>query len=764
MTSMALSNFKPHQPQSEHSFEANYSWTKVARLAGLVRATRCMPSAATADLSASTTRTLAQSDDRITPRTSHDALAEDLQPLPAAHLVSSAPNAAASLSSGSNIRPVARPGLPKRSPSYVETLTRASVPASSISGQSAKFPEILAPRAELASSSTIGSLTGSTRSRSASASSLKSVLQRRTSSQSLKNSSRSPSRHNSVTSSSSILDKPLPPIADTGVNEEPTSETERDAKSALSQLSWNTKWWPFAVVAPDAKNKGKTKAVEEEVADGDGAGLPQPSTSPGKHQTGWMSIFAGKQAANEAQAHLEQQQRQDLDEQRLLEADLETFTRATTDGQDQAGKSEQSNSNGEADTSPRTLGSSVSASPIQQQRSMAKSDSPSAAAAAASTAGTNEPNRSATSFLPTSIFSSSSSSTAGPLDGPSSLFSSLSIPNPFATSSSPPSKPRIHRHYSTSSGKNKDEGPTARRREVQEYLDDQDSKTAQKEDDSHMEIFSMIKERYRCPKLPIVFCHGLFGFDVLGPASLKPLQFSYWVGVKEALEAMGAEVLIGRVPASASIEERAKVLCELIEKTFPGREVNLIGHSMGGLDGRFLISRLQPTTFKVRSLTTISTPHRGSSFADYLLEDVLGPKNVPALLSMMETLGVPGGGKAFDDLTVTKMARFNDETPDDPNVNYYSYSAEFEPSWSNVFRVPWGIIHEKEGANDGLVSVTSAKWGVHKATLTNVNHLDLIGMIGKVRFGWASMLGNPIKFRPISFFCAIAEDLADNGF
>jgi len=70
------------------------------------------------------------------------------------------------------------------------------------------------------------------------------------------------------------------------------------------------------------------------------------------------------------------------------------------------------------------------------------------------------------------------------------------------------------------------------------------------------------------------------GFDHLGPASIKPLQFSYWVGVAEALEAMGVEVLIGRVPASASIEERAKVLCEMIGERFPGREVNLIGHSM----------------------------------------------------------------------------------------------------------------------------------------------------------------------------------------
>ncbi len=73
--------------------------------------------------------------------------------------------------------------------------------------------------------------------------------------------------------------------------------------------------------------------------------------------------------------------------------------------------------------------------------------------------------------------------------------------------------------------------------------------------------------------------------------------------------------------------------------------------TQGGLDGRFLISHLKPTNFRVRSLTTISTPHRGSSFADYLLEDIVGVERVPALMGAMKALGVPGGGKAFDDLT-----------------------------------------------------------------------------------------------------------------
>lgn len=42
------------------------------------------------------------------------------------------------------------------------------------------------------------------------------------------------------------------------------------------------------------------------------------------------------------------------------------------------------------------------------------------------------------------------------------------------------------------------------------------------------------------------------------------------------------------------------------------------------------------------------------------------------------------------------------------------------------------MISEKEGDNDGLVSVTSAKWGEYLGTLENVNHLDLVGWVSVV--------------------------------
>ena len=85
----------------------------------------------------------------------------------------------------------------------------------------------------------------------------------------------------------------------------------------------------------------------------------------------------------------------------------------------------------------------------------------------------------------------------------------------------------------------------------------------------------------RTPIAPLVFCHGLLGFDsvTIGPA-IAPLQVSHWRGIKEVLEASGCEVLITRVPATSSPVDRARVLEQKISETYPGRDVHLIGHSM----------------------------------------------------------------------------------------------------------------------------------------------------------------------------------------
>ncbi|GAA6055912.1 hypothetical protein JCM3770_002357 [Rhodotorula araucariae] len=671
--------------------------------------------------------------------------------------------------------------LARASPLVLDSLTRPTLPSSSLSNSQAAFIDLLRPDG---SSYSPPRPTAAKMERSSSAGSP-------TCSRAAANAGRPEPRprSSSITSLQSLMDRsaaeaaaaarrgslPLNGVGRTPRSRRSSVEVEAIREEAgdapLSELSWGTKWWPFAVVEPEA-SAAATPAR---------AARPLPPTPPVKDahdaSRGFLSLFAGKQAVEQAQVQHETQTRQDQLEARLLDASLDELVLATSPSTDSVAL--------EADEalpptavkrrsldkalppspprSPPTKGGSFLPSMFSQSTISSVTDTASASLASTTSRLTSVTDSAAASLASTGNRMSSSST---------SLLNSLTLSNPFNSSptsfftssvKSPSSPPLTHRHYSTKRHPSAAEGPTARPSEVEDLVDEGDREAIKEEVSENAELFSILKDKYKAPRLPLVFCHGLFGFDHIGPAALKPLRFSYWIGVEEALQAMGVEVMIGRVPASASIEERAKVLCQLIGERFPGREVNLIGHSMGGLDGRFLISRLKPTNFKVRSLTTISTPHRGSSFADYLLEDILGAERVPAFLSVMKAVGVPGGGKAFDDLTTTKMARFNEETPDDPSVKYISYGAEFTPSWSNAFRIPWGVVYEREGANDGLVSVESAKWGDYRATLHNVNHLDLIGWVGKVRYSFAAWKGHEIKFRPISMFCTIAEQLAEEG-
>ncbi|KAE8204186.1 hypothetical protein A4X06_0g1399 [Tilletia controversa] len=281
-----------------------------------------------------------------------------------------------------------------------------------------------------------------------------------------------------------------------------------------------------------------------------------------------------------------------------------------------------------------------------------------------------------------------------------------------------------------------------------------------------------MQEQWISPTLPVVFCHGLFGFDVLGPRSVPALTINYWRGIIQILQSNGTEVLVTRVPMSASIADRAKSLREQIEAHFePGQEVNLIGHSMGGLDCRYLVSRLGMGVgaeggmgVKARSLTTIATPHRGSSFADYLLDDVIGSDRMPFLLGTLDRFGIPGGGAAFENLTQRSMAKFNEAVPDVEGVRYYSWGAAFNPGLFNEFRIPHGIVYAKEGANDGLVSVQSSMWGTYQGTLRGVSHLHLIGWVSAAQNVWRDLVGKRRVFEPGAFYLQICEDLAREGF
>lgn len=276
------------------------------------------------------------------------------------------------------------------------------------------------------------------------------------------------------------------------------------------------------------------------------------------------------------------------------------------------------------------------------------------------------------------------------------------------------------------------------------------------------DTYATLRNGCKTPTHPIVLAHGLLGFDELHLAGSLIPGVQYWRGITEALTSNGASVITASVPPSASIEERAATLSQNIEAKAHGESVNIIAHSMGGLDARYMISRLKPPNVKVLSLTTIASPHRGSAFADYIF-DQIGPERLPKIYRALKALQIETG--AFSQLKRDYMCEeFNPNTPDREGVKYFSYGAVFTPSIWSAFRQSHRILEEMEGPNDGLVSVTSCKWGTYKGTLSNVNHLDLINWTNRLRWAVWEMVGNKREFNAIAFYLGIADMLAKEGF
>ena len=273
--------------------------------------------------------------------------------------------------------------------------------------------------------------------------------------------------------------------------------------------------------------------------------------------------------------------------------------------------------------------------------------------------------------------------------------------------------------------------------------------------------FAEYRSKYDAPKHPIVLAHGLLGFDELHIAGKWLPGVQYWRGIREALEKKGIEVITTTVPTTGSIKERAVALHEQIRSKAHGKDVNIVAHSMGGLDSRHLISQIQPQEFKIMSLTTIATPHRGSSAADMLFRDI-GPGNVDGMYRLLARLKIDTG--AFSQLTCRYIQeKFNPVTPNDPEVRYFSYGASATPHLFSVFRLSHDLMEVTEGPNDGLVSVRSSKWGVYKGTLMGVTHLDLINWTNRFKRIAARMSLVKQDFNPVAFYLAIADMLAKEG-
>jgi triacylglycerol lipase len=252
---------------------------------------------------------------------------------------------------------------------------------------------------------------------------------------------------------------------------------------------------------------------------------------------------------------------------------------------------------------------------------------------------------------------------------------------------------------------------------------------------------------HRLTRHPLVFCHGMLGLSAL--RMQLPERLNYFHALDPFLRERGFRALYPDVPATGGVAERAAKLKEQI-LCWTDEPINLIAHSMGGLDCRHMITHLAMAD-RVRSLTTISTPHHGTYLADWFIRNY---RHRFPLLFAMEALGVSMAG--FRACLPAACAEFNARTPDAPGVRYFSYGAAVSQALVNpLFRRVWNILTAVEGPNDGMVSVASARWGEYLGTISADHCMQTPDAI----------LKDPGQsFDTLGFYLTIAEDLARRGF
>jgi len=230
-------------------------------------------------------------------------------------------------------------------------------------------------------------------------------------------------------------------------------------------------------------------------------------------------------------------------------------------------------------------------------------------------------------------------------------------------------------------------------------------------------------------KHPIFFLHGM-GFK-------NRKHIGYWGRIPSVLEERGIKIYHGNQDANGSIEGNSEQLKEQLDELVSSSnfdKVNIIAHSKGGLEARYLISTLNCSN-AIASLTTISTPHNGSVTVDKLMKFPqflirIGCKIADLFFRIFLGDKKPETYKAICGLKTEVANEFNQKNVDSEDIYYQSYAFVMKNIFSDILLwFPSLIVYMFEGPNDGLLSSRSTKWSDFKGIVKSnsrrgISHLD----------------------------------------
>ena len=306
-------------------------------------------------------------------------------------------------------------------------------------------------------------------------------------------------------------------------------------------------------------------------------------------------------------------------------------------------------------------------------------------------------------------------------------------------------------------------------------------------------------------KYPVVLVNGI---------DSSPL-FRYSDRIVRTMKDAGHQVFLATLPAYETPQVRTPLLLKRIievrRQTGAGK-VNLVCHSLGGLDCRYLVSPNglvadagTEAAASVASITTVATAHRGTRVADVLLDLTPDGDRGRIVNDFASLVGDWFSDKALKDdahlrdairaLSTAQAASFNAEIGDAAGIYYQSWAGYSRPfgqttpehdarlrelcaptdkgagdglpgfgpaDYMALPLVPFADVIAKEDPtalmpNDGLAGVASTRWGNFRGCVP-ADHMEQLGQRSipdvNVRTG----------FDVARFYANIAGDLRTRGF
>lgn len=255
-------------------------------------------------------------------------------------------------------------------------------------------------------------------------------------------------------------------------------------------------------------------------------------------------------------------------------------------------------------------------------------------------------------------------------------------------------------------------------------------------------------------KYPVILVHGLM--------LRHSKRFRAFGRIEKVLDDAGHNVYVATHDGFGSIETNAEQLKEFIEKVLSetgAEKVNIIGHSKGGLDSKHLITNLDMED-KIASLTTLSTPHKGSAIASLIWKL---PNPIKKFIAFfINTFYKMLGDKHPDAMTACYQLRSSDAAEEtlcfSDKVYCQSFSTTLEKSRDCfVMAIPRKIYMRCEKIdNDGLVSRESAKFGNYRGECLDisVSHAQIVDFASRKKQ----------REKIYAFYKKLCEELEEMGY